>query len=411
MAGKRKKGGKKKGRRKRIDELELRRNLREQALRRDLEEMESEMAVLKQELLQYPDEIRLGGVEGGATHSTLVIIDSKGTPLTEVKGPNTNHWSIGMDETAARINAMVQRGKEALNMPETVPLHCLGLSLSGCEEEKTNQLLVETMQTNYPNVAKYYVVSSDTLGSLRTALDNGGIVLIAGTGSNGLMIGSDGKVTTCGGWGHLMGDEGSAYWIAHRACKYIFDDIDGLFQAPEPIGYVWPALRTFFNVSDRQEMLPYIYTNFEKSKFAGFAKAVADGCENKDPLCLHILRENGVLLAKHIVALARKADNNIKLTKGGLNVVCVGSVWKSWEFMKDAFLEEIHDSHAVDELSLLRLTASSAIGACYLAAERIDWTFTKPYENNVEMFYHYKRENYVKPTIKVESKVQLVKCK
>ncbi|XP_054008804.1 N-acetyl-D-glucosamine kinase-like [Hylaeus anthracinus] len=209
----------------------------------------------------------------------------------------------------------------------------------------------------------------------------------------------------------LRGPAAKPYWIAHRACKYIFDDIDGLCQAPEPISYAYPALRIFFNISDRKDMLPYLYTNFDKSKFASFAMEVVNGCEKKDPLCLHILRENGVLLAKHIVALARKAGNDIKLHEGGLNVVCVGSVWKSWGFMKDAFLEEIHDSHAIDELTLLRLTASSAIGAGYLAAEKIDWIFTKPYEKNINVLYHYKRENYVKPTIKIESEVQLVSCK
>ena len=101
----------------------------------------------------------------------------------------------------------------------------------------------------------------------------------------------------------------SAYSIAHRACKIVFDDLDGLVQAPEAIVYVWPAMRNYFNVIDRNEMLPYIYTNFEKTKFAGFTKEIAIGCENGDPLCLYLLRENGKMLAKHVVALARKAHN------------------------------------------------------------------------------------------------------
>lgn len=82
------------------------------------------------------------------------------------------------------------------------------MSLSGCEEE-TNNLLVNTLFEEYPDAASDYIVGSDTLGSLRTALSSGGIVLIAGTGSNALLINPDGRTFGCGGWGHVMGDEGS----------------------------------------------------------------------------------------------------------------------------------------------------------------------------------------------------------
>lgn len=64
--------------------------------------------------------------------------------------------------------------------------------------------------------------------------------------------------------------------------------------------------------------------------------------------------------------------------------------------MKDAFIDEIHESQVLDELTLIRLKVSSALGACYLAAEKINWIFTKSYEDNIEMFYHYKRDNYIK---------------
>lgn len=59
---------------------------------------------------QYSEDIRIGGIEGGGTHSTLVIIDGKGTRLTEIEGPLTNPWAIGIDETAARLSAMIEKG-------------------------------------------------------------------------------------------------------------------------------------------------------------------------------------------------------------------------------------------------------------------------------------------------------------
>ncbi|KAL0114234.1 hypothetical protein PUN28_011500 [Cardiocondyla obscurior] len=343
---------------------------------------------------QYSEDIRIGGIEGGGTQSTLVILDGNGVTLTKVEGPQTNHWTIGIDETAARLSAMIEKGKEQLNIAESVPLECVGLTLSGCKEEITNRQLVKTLLDKYPQSAKEYVVGSDTLGSLRTGLQSGGIVLIAGTGSNVLLINPDGKTYSCGGWGHMMGDEGGAYWIAHRACKYVFDDIDGLVEAPESISYIWPAMRSFFNITDRNGLLPYLYTNFNKTTFASFAKEVAIGCEKGDPLCLKVFEEAGQFLAKHINVVAKKAHNDLKLAYGGLKVICVGSVWKSWKFMKNGFVNEIHSNHVVDELSLLRLTATAALGACYLAAEKINCLFVKPYDSNVEVFFHYKHDHY-----------------
>lgn len=91
----------------------------------------------------------------------------------------------------------------------------------------------------------------------------------------------------------------------------MFDDIDDFIPSPQPIDYVWSALRAFFNVKDRTNLLTHVYRDFEKSKFSKFAKEIAVGCEKEDPLCLHLMGENGTALAMHIVALMKKAHNVI----------------------------------------------------------------------------------------------------
>nr|XP_012222874.1 PREDICTED: N-acetyl-D-glucosamine kinase isoform X1 [Linepithema humile] len=391
MAGKKKGKKVKKQAKKTVDEYQLRRDLREQAkmtTSADLAQEAVTQAAVKEEP-RFSENIRIGGIEGGGTHSTLVILNGKGVKLTEIKGPSTNHWAIGIDETAIRLSRMIERGKEALSIPESVPLDCVGLCLSGCEEETTNRQLVETLLQKYPNSAKDYMVSSDSLGSLRTGLESGGVVLIAGTGSNALLINPDGTTHNCGGWGHMMGDEGGAYWITHRAFKYVFDDIDGLVKAPEPISYVWPAMRNYFNVIDLNGILPYFYTKFDKSAIANFTKEIATGCERNDPLCLKLFEEAGQVLAKHIIALWKKAPSELTSGFDGLKVICVGSVWKSWKFMEKGFVDEIRNCNIIKRLSLLRLTTTSALGACYLAAEKINCPFVKPYDDNVEVFYLY----------------------
>lgn len=94
------------------------------------------------------------------------------------------------------------------------------MCLSGCEERETNLKLIQTLQEDFPSVSRDYVVESDTTGSLQTGSNNGGIVLIAGTGSNALLVNPDGSTSNCGGWGHMMGDEGSGiHTFSHQKKK------------------------------------------------------------------------------------------------------------------------------------------------------------------------------------------------
>lgn len=84
-----------------------------------------------------------------------------------------------------------------------------GLSLSGCEHEDTNIELTENIKQSFPNLSKRITVSSDTEGSIAATSNKGGITCIAGTGSNNFLINPDGSRAQCGGWGYMIGDEGS----------------------------------------------------------------------------------------------------------------------------------------------------------------------------------------------------------
>lgn len=81
--------------------------------------------------------------------------------------------------------------------------------MSGCEKEETNQQLVRGLLETYPNLSEKYTIGSDTEGSVAATSRNGGVCCIAGTGSNTLLINPDGSKFQCGGWGYLLGDEGS----------------------------------------------------------------------------------------------------------------------------------------------------------------------------------------------------------
>nr|KAG5698047.1 hypothetical protein BaRGS_016695 [Batillaria attramentaria] len=220
-----------------------------------------------------------GGVEGGATQSKMVLIRSDGK-------------LIGLDECVKRINQMVADAKSTAGVAADLPLTGLGLSLSGGDEKKAQKEIIDAIKAQYPNLAKTIFIGSDTHGSLATALPLGGVVLISGTGSNCQLINPDDSAFRCGGWGHLIGDEGSGYWIAQRALKIYFDHEDNLIPSAHDVTFVKKAMQEYFGIEERAGLLPFLYSKFEKSKIAGFCKILADG----------------KVLAEHILAVAPKMD-------------------------------------------------------------------------------------------------------
>jgi glucosamine kinase len=72
------------------------------------------------------------------------------------------------------------------------------------------------------------VVVDDTEAALVGAFGAGpGVIVIAGTGSNALGQSGDGRTARAGGYGFLVGDEGSAYWFASQAVRAALHSSDG----------------------------------------------------------------------------------------------------------------------------------------------------------------------------------------
>jgi len=72
------------------------------------------------------------------------------------------------------------------------------------------------------------VVVDDTEAALAGAFGaKPGVIVIAGTGSNALGRSGDGRTARAGGYGFLVGDEGSAYWFASQALRAALRSRDG----------------------------------------------------------------------------------------------------------------------------------------------------------------------------------------
>lgn len=138
--------------------------------------------------------------------------------------------------------------------------------------------------------------------------------------------------------------------------------MDNLNEAPADIHVVQELIFNHFDIKDRWYLqrsvsitshhltavsrfglLTHCYDSFSKAHFAALTRGIAEKAAAGDALCVWLFSEAGRQLGRHIRALAPAISPALTSAPGGLNVVCVGSVWKSWSLLKQGFLQGIKD--------------------------------------------------------------------
>lgn len=146
-------------------------------------------------------------------------------------------------------------------------------------------------------------------------------------------------------------------------------------------------------------MLEHCYASFQKSFYARLCQKMSVAASNGDALCQSIFVDAGRQLAKMSSALIPRVDP--ELTRDGcLSVICVGSVWQSWELLKSGFIEELSHRQTPFKLKLLQLkpNVSMAVGAYYMAADSIDFPMPRDYSQNFEVFFEYSEKSMTNGT-------------
>lgn len=154
-----------------------------------------------------------------------------------------------------------------------------------------------------------------------------GICVTAGTGSVVLGL-SENRWYRVGGWGHLLGDEGSAYWIAVQAIKCSLHDTDNNL----PTSALTNDILDYYEVDDVLSLVKVVYT-LSKSEIAALTKIIAQKSQEGSQTATDILKKSGIALGKAVKQMLKKNQWNMSPVELGLN----GSVIEKNDIVFESF--------------------------------------------------------------------------
>jgi len=248
-------------------------------------------------------------VDAGGTKTQCLLADADRV-LSRASTGTVKLMRVSEQEATARLKAMLEEAAEAAGVTlDRVRRTCFGLAGFGSPAARAWARQVVTGM-----VAGELILCGDEEIALDAAFAGGpGILVIAGTGSNAVGRAPDGSLCNAGGWGPVLGDEGSGYWIGLEAIRAALRAHDRV-QPRDGLGGVSTGLlreiERHWNLDSLGELvgLGNHRADFERPApdFASVAPVVARSAGQGDALAAGVLERAGEELAELVALVFRK---------------------------------------------------------------------------------------------------------
>jgi N-acetylglucosamine kinase-like BadF-type ATPase len=292
------------------------------------------------------------GVDGGATKTLAAVLDLEREVIHLGHGGPSNEDAVG---ARAAVEALLSAADAAI-------------AAAGIERDALGSAVLAIAGTDTDAVAKHvreartdaWTVVNDVIGAWATATGaEQGVAAISGTGSNVFGVGRDGRSWRAGGWGHLLGDEGSGYWLGVQSIKAALYDREG----SGPATALSDLVPRFFGAPSIEALASLVYSKpLTKGEIAAFGAELARAAEDGDAVSVELYRRAAGEMARQILAVIDHAG-----LEGSFPVGLIGSAFKAGDVFVGHLSELIHASSPGAAVGTVEL---APVGGSLLLAAR-----------------------------------------
>ncbi len=300
------------------------------------------------------------GIDGGGTNSRVRVESAEGRELYRGRGAGTNPNAAGFDRAVASIRELVlgALGGAGLDAGSCAAAYLGG---AGVDRPAEREAMAAVLAGLLPGAR--VDAGNDAEAALAGALRSPeGYLLIAGTGSIALARSRDGGRCRAGGWGHWLGDEGSAFWLAFEAIKAGLRASEGR----GPATALGEAALEYFGLSGYDGLVGLMYAGFDKAAVARFAVRVEEARALGDPVAVALFDE----AARELAALAASVYDRFGARIAERRIALYGGLMDNNFWLKTALTSRLRALRP--ELEPVTPLGSAEEGACILARSLLE---------------------------------------
>lgn len=240
------------------------------------------------------------GIDAGGSKTRALVAAPTGEILGWGEAGPANYQAIGHEAAFSALDAAV---KAALNSAQSGIEQVLAVCLGAAGMDRPEDFAVfQGWAAHAFSDARARLVNDARLVLAAGTPDGWGLVIISGTGSIAYGMTQQGTVVRSGGWGYLLGDEGSGYDIGLQALRAITRASDGRGKPTA----IQAAILKEWGLTKPQELVRRVYAGLPRAQIARLSVIVERCADEGDTKALEILSNAGFELAAAAAAVVTR---------------------------------------------------------------------------------------------------------
>jgi len=298
------------------------------------------------------------GIDAGGTKTVCLLADERGAIVSDARGPGANLHAAGELAVEKVLHEVMEEaiGDRTIDGRPIVPdAICLGVA--GVDRADEAQV-VRAIMRRIGYKSRILVVNDALIALVAGARDESGVLINAGTGSIVYGRNAAGEAARAGGWGHMIGDEGSGYWIGREALAAVMRGADG--RGPETA--LAAEILGHFGVDDVSRLPRIVYDReMPRMSVAALGPIVQAVASDGDAVATRILER----AAEELVLAARSVTTRLQMRGDAFTFFLSGGVFRVVPWLSDELTRRLVEVAPRSQVQILQ--DEPAVGAVWLA--------------------------------------------